>query len=246
MHRFFTDEVLAEQMQITGSDAHHIADVLRMRKGDELQIVTADQQTALMSIEAVAADKISLRLQKIEPALNEPQLKITLAEGLPKGDKFELVIQKAVELGVTKIVPLAMDNCVVQLKGDKAGQKQARWQKIAAAAAQQSKRDIIPEVCAVQSLSAVLQSSGCEVIIMAYECEQECSLKAALQQHPECKSVLLIIGPEGGISKEEYLLAQKCGAQTVSLGRRILRTETAAVALLAAVAYEFDEFGGRA
>ena len=174
---------------------------------------------------------------------HEPDVRISLLQGLAKGEKMELIIQKAVEIGVVEIFPLAMDHSVVVLDRSKAGKKTERWQKIAEAAAKQSKRDVIPAVHEVMKLSQVLQEEKWDLLVIAYESENRISLKEVLQTHKNAKSIGVIIGPEGGLSNEEVKAAQEAGGIAVSLGRRILRTETAGLVAAAAILYETDNLG---
>ena len=156
----------------------------------------------------------------------------------------DTLIRKAVELGVSRIVPLAMEHSVVRYDGDKAAKKRERWQKIAESAAKQSKRDIIPEVAAVTTMDRLMAECDCTTKIIAYECEDKQGLKQALRANPQTDSILVIIGPEGGISEAELNPARTGGAVPVSLGRRILRAVTAGLTALSAILYEFDELGG--
>lgn len=245
MHRFFVKENFADKMNIIGPDAHHIANVLRMKAGDELQIVTLDQVSALMTITAVDLKSIQITVKTILPGANEPVVKIHLVQGLPKSDKMELIIQKVVELGAVEIIPTAMSNSVVKLGGDKATKKVERWQKIAEAAAKQSKREIIPTIADVQDFQAMLSyTKDIPLKIIAYEVEDHKGLRQVLQAHAATQEIALLIGPEGGVAKEELAAALAQGWQAVSLGKRILRTETAGLAAIAAILYEAGDFGG--
>ncbi len=245
MHRFFLTVPFQETMDIKGADAHHIGKVLRMQVGDALQVVSLDQVCALMKIREITADKVAIDLvEKIEES-HEPSVKIILAQGLPKSDKMDFIVQKAVELGVSVICPVAMENSVVRLDSAKGAKKQVRWQKVAAEAAKQSKRDIVPEVLAPLSLTQVLDKyKYVPVKIVAYEIEDRRSLKEVLQGTGNLTEVILLIGPEGGISKDELAKAQEAGMTAVSLGKRILRTETAGLATVAAILYETGNLGG--
>lgn len=245
MHRFFLTEKFQETMEISGKDGHHISHVLRMKLGDELQIVSLDQVSALMKITGFSEDRVTVQLlEKINQG-HEPNVKLILAQGLPKGDKLELVVQKAVELGAAEICPLIMHNCVVKVDPAKASKKTARLQKIAEEAAKQSKRDIIPTIQEPVSFKNMLaQYADVDLKLVAYEVEDEQGLKGVLESNGQAKSILLLIGPEGGITKEEWLLAKEAGFYSVSLGTRILRTETAGIAGLAAILYATGNFGG--
>ena len=243
MHRFFIPQLYNEEMSITGVDAKHIGKVLRMQPGDKLQIVSDDGVSALAEVTAISETTVTVRCLEVLAESHEPAVKITLAQGLAKGEKMAFIIQKAVELGAYSIVPVAMEHSVVRLDGAKADKKVERWQKIAEAAAKQSKRDIIPQVQAVQSVSQMLANNNCKTKIIAYECEDRMSLKTALREAGQLDDLLLIIGPEGGISEGELSKAREAGAVPVSLGRRILRAETAGLVAMSAIFYETGDLG---
>ena len=246
MHRFFVPQLYNEEMYIEGVDARHISKVLRMQPGDKLQIVSDDGVSAMAEITAIASERVSVRcLEKLAES-HEPRVRLVLAQGLAKGEKMDFIIQKAVEMGAYSVIPVAMEHSVVRLDGAKAAKKVERWQKIAESAAKQSKRDIIPQVQQVQSMAEMLASGDYETKIIAYECEDRLSLKAALKAAEAAggiKELLLIIGPEGGISEGELEAARAAGAVPVSLGRRILRAETAGLVAISAIFYETGDLG---
>ena len=246
MHRFFVPQLYNEEMYIEGVDARHISKVLRMQPGDKLQIVSDDGVSAMAEITAIASERVSVRcLEKLAES-HEPRVRLVLAQGLAKGEKMDFIIQKAVEMGAYSVIPVAMEHSVVRLDSVKAAKKVERWQKIAESAAKQSKRDIIPQVQQVQSMAEMLASGDYETKIIAYECEDRLSLKAALKAAEAAggiKELLLIIGPEGGISEGELELARQAGAVPVSLGRRILRAETAGLVAISAIFYETGDLG---
>lgn len=243
MHRFFIPQLYAAEMIIKDVDAKHISKVLRMQPGDKIQIVSDDGVTAIAEIVSLQSDNVVVKcLEKLAES-HEPSVKITLAQGLAKGEKMDFIIQKAVEMGASSVVPVAMEHSVVRLEGTKADKKVERWQKIAEAAAKQSKRDIIPQVQAVQTMQQMLANNDLQHKIIAYECEDRLGLKTALQSCDNLQELLLIIGPEGGISEFELELARKNGAVPVSLGKRILRAETAGVVALSAILYETGDLG---
>ena len=246
MHRFFVPQLYAEEMYIEGVDARHISKVLRMQPGTQLQIVSDDGVSALAEIIAIDSERVTVRcLEKLAES-HEPRVKLVLAQGLAKGEKMDFIIQKAVEMGAYSVIPVAMEHSVVRLDGAKAAKKVERWQKIAESAAKQSKRDIIPQVQPVQSMAEMLAKCTCQTKIIAYECEDRLSLKAALRAAGEAGGItelLLIIGPEGGISESELEQARQAGAVPVSLGRRILRAETAGLVAISAIFYETGDLG---
>ena len=246
MHRFFVPQLYNEEMYIEGVDARHISKVLRMQPGAQLQIVSDDGVSAVAEITAIDSERVTVRcLEKLAES-HEPRVKLVLAQGLAKGEKMDFIIQKAVEMGAYSVIPVAMEHSVVRLDGAKAAKKVERWQKIAESAAKQSKRDIIPEVQPVQSMAEMLEKCSCQTKIIAYECEDRLSLKAALKAAEEAGGIselLLIIGPEGGISEGELEQARQAGAVPVSLGRRILRAETAGLVAISAIFYETGDLG---
>ena len=241
MHRFFTDpgNIREGRIMITGEDVAHITRVLRLQAGDE--IVVCDGQSNDYRCAIVHADKQSVELEVLEHVCCDVEcpVDITLYQGLPKGDKMDTIVQKCVELGVNRIVPVAAKRSVVRLKaGDK---KQIRWQRIAAEAAKQCGRGIIPVVGDVCSFAdAATQGQGLK--LMPYECEREQSIRAALQKNRGAQQVSIYIGPEGGFDPAEVALAAEAGANVVSMGPRILRTETAPIAAVTAVLYELGDW----
>ena len=243
MHRFFIPKSFKQEMQITGQDAHHIIDVLRMGPGDLLQVVADDGISFVGQIMAADTNTVTIAAREILRESHEPDVRISLLQGLAKGEKMELIIQKAVEIGVAEIFPLAMDHSVVVLDPSKAGKKTERWQKIAEAAAKQSKRDVIPDVHGVMKLQQVLREGKWDLLLIAYESDNRISLKEVLQAHKDATNIGVMIGPEGGLSNEEVKAAREAGGIAVSLGRRILRTETAGLVAAAAILYETDNLG---
>jgi 16S rRNA (uracil1498-N3)-methyltransferase len=246
MHRFFVPQLYNDEMTIEGVDARHISRVLRMQIGARLQIVSDDGVSALAEISAIDGERVSVRcLEKLAES-HEPRVRLILAQGLAKGEKMDFIIQKAVEMGAYSVIPVAMEHSVVRLEGVKAQKKVERWQKIAESAAKQSKRDLIPQVQPVISFDAMLASCDCQTRIIAYECEDRLSLKQALRSAEAeggISSLLLIIGPEGGISEGELDAARGAGAVPVSLGKRILRAETAGLVAISAIFYETGDLG---
>jgi len=243
MQRFFIPKPFKQEMQITGRDAHHIIDVLRMRPGDRLQVATDDGIRFIGEIVTVTVNMVTITSREIIQETHEPDVTISLLQGLAKGDKMEFIIQKAVEVGVASVYPIAMSHSVMILESSRAEKKTGRWRKIAESAAKQSKRDIIPEVHEVMTLSRALQAGRWDLLLIAYESEHQVSLKEVLQSHKGAKSIGILIGPEGGISAGEVEEAQAKGGIAVSLGRRILRTETAGLVAATAVLYETDNLG---
>jgi len=244
LRRFFIDGPLAVEMYIEGQDAHHISRVLRMQIGDSIVVVAFDGSAAIGKINNIAVDKVTIELQQTIIEDKESPLNVYLAQGLPKSDKMDYIVQKAVELGVKKVYPMDAEHSVVQYDQGKKVKRQERWQKIAGEAAKQCGRSIVPTIEPITSLSTILASLDAEtVILLLYEGQATLGLKQALVEH-HAKKYLLIVGPEGGFSAKEVALCQNHGACSVTLGPRILRTETAALAGVAIVMYEYGDLGG--
>ncbi len=243
MFQFFVEpeQICGTKAAITGSDVNHIKNVLRMRIGDEVRISDSEGGDFYCAISQIESEEIALTvLRKAEGT--EPSLKVTLFQGLPKGDKMELVIQKAVELGVYEIVPVAMKNCIVKLDEKRAKAKQARWQAIAESAAKQSKRSIIPQVGMVMNFrQATEYAQGLDVRILPYENQRGMAhTREVFSTIPKGSSVGIFIGPEGGYDSAEIALAKE-DMEMVSLGNRILRTETAGLCALSMLQYAVED-----
>ena len=241
MHRFFTNpaNIRDGHIRLTGDDVAHIARVLRLQAGDE--IVVCDGQSNDYRCAILQADKQAVELKILECSRTNTEcpVDITLYQGLPKGDKMDTIVQKCVELGVKCIVPVAAKRSVAKMKdGDK---KQARWQRIALEAAKQCGRGIIPVVCGVCSFAEAM-AGGQGLKLMPYECEKEHRIRAVLQENRGVRQINIYIGPEGGFDPAEVALAAEAGAHVVSMGPRILRTETAPIAAVTAVLYELGDW----
>lgn len=239
---FFADsEITADTYIIDGDDAKHIAKSLRMKAGEEITLVTPSQTQADCVIESVSGEQVYLKVLSKKPCENEPDTAVTLYQALPKGDKMEYIIQKSVELGVTKIVPVISARCISRPDEKSLNKKQIRWQKIAKEAAQQSRRGIIPVVeRAVTFKQAVQQISNekAENIIF-YECGGE-SVKKLLTDSPE--NINIFIGSEGGFEPQEVEAIEEAGGSRATLGKRILRAETAPLAALSIVMFSTGNF----
>jgi len=232
MYNFFV-EPNAKQGElyfITGADFNHIKNVLRMRKGDNL-LVSCEGKSDLCVIEDLNSDAVSVRVVEESYRLNELPIKIFLFQGLPKSDKMELIIQKCVELGVYAIAPIEMARCIVKLEGNKKESRRERWQSIAESAAKQSKRNAVPEVLPIMTFKESLElANKLDVFMIPYESKEGmAATKAALERIKSGSTVGIMIGPEGGFEEKEIEEAVSAGGVSVSLGKRILRTETAAM-----------------
>ena len=244
MYDFFADSsaIGEKEIIIRGSDLNHMKNVLRLQIGE--QICIHEESTGKeyrCEIAGYEKDVAQLHIMWVEEANRELPSKIYLFQGLPKGDKMELIIQKAVELGVSEIVPVAMKNCVVKLDEKKAQSKCKRWQAIAESAAKQSKRTVIPQIQMPLSWKQALEEAKeLDVVLVPYENERGMeATREIFRSIPEGASIGVMIGPEGGFSPEEIAQLDK-DMHRISLGRRILRTETAGMATLSMLIYELD------
>ena len=232
MFNFFCDIENKQDVSyiIDGPDFNHIKNVLRMEIDDPC-LISCDGKSDLCRIDAFLGDAVCLEILEEDYTDTELPIKIYLFQGLPKGDKMEYIIQKCVELGVYGIVPVAMKHCIVKLDDKKAKAKQTRWQSIAESAAKQSKRNIIPEVLDVCNFNNALEfAKTLDLILVPYENKEGMAATIEALSHLEkAKSVGIFIGPEGGFEKAEIEKALETGAKIISLGKRILRTETAAI-----------------
>jgi 16S rRNA (uracil1498-N3)-methyltransferase len=251
MPRFFVapEQVKAGKVTITGTDVIHIAKVLRLRVGDLITVLDGRGKVYEAVLEEVSRDEVTCAVIEEKTVVDEPGLKLTLVQGLPKGDKMDFIIQKATELGVSRIIPLACERAVVKLTGDKQQRRLDRWQRIALEAAKQCRRPDIPEVAALATWEDVLAGmSKSATALLPWEMENTTSLKKALIDCENLDSVIdlyVFIGPEGGFTAAEVSLACSHGVRPVTLGPRILRTETAALAVLTMILYQFGELGGQ-
>ena len=246
MQRFFVEphqiDEEAHQIHITGSDVNHISNVLRMKTGEELWISDGSKYEYRCTIESFEPDEVLLHIVYSQEPEYELPCRIYLFQGLPKADKMELIIQKAVELGAYEIIPVETKRCVVKLDGKKSAKKTARWQQIAESAAKQSKRMLIPNVHEVLTFREALKyAESMDVRLVPYE------LARGMQETKEIlgaielgQSVGIFIGPEGGFEEKEIEAAIEGGAKPITLGRRILRTETAGLAILSVLMFQLE------
>ncbi len=249
MQQIFTDShvQLNSLVTVTGADAHHLAQVVRIRHGEKLRVSTAQGQSFIGRVEAVDRDAVQVViLEEVEST--ELAQRVMLFQGLVKGERMEAIIEKATELGAATLVPVTMKNCVVKLDDKKQASRGKRYQAIAEAAAKQSKRSVLPCVEAVMSFEEAIEyaKANCELILLPYECARGMEATAqALAQVPQAGSIAIFIGPEGGFDAGEVERAKADGAQIISLGKRILRADTAAITAVSMVmlacegAYEF-------
>lgn len=254
MHHFFVEssQVHAEEIGILGGDVNHIKNVLRMKAGEEIVVNDGYGNEYGCRICRFTEEAVYAEILERRRVASELSSRITLFQCLPKGDKMELIVQKAVELGVYRIVPVASRRCVVRLDAKREINKRKRWQAVAESAAKQSGRAMIPQVLPVVGFSdALMQAKEQDICLIPYECAGELleneqggvmqRTREILKSVQKGQSVGIFIGPEGGFEKEEVEAAVKTGAQPVSLGKRILRTETAGLCILSVLMFQLEE-----
>lgn len=242
MHKFFVDDhqIFDNNIIINGEDASHITKVLRIKKGEEIQVSNGNKLEFIGKVVDLNKNEVHLEIIKTYNNTSETSINITIYQGLTKGSKMDLVIQKCVELGVKSFVPINTYRVVVELN-NKQDKKIQRWQKIALEAAKQSKRGVIPEVKDIIPLKE-LDKEFCrnDINIIAYENEKEVRLKKLLTEFPDVRNIGIVIGPEGGLTEEEINYLKEAGGKTITLGDRILRTETAGMCITSMVVYHYE------
>ena len=252
MPKFFIKEeqIKEDKIIIKGQDVNHIKKVLRAKIGEELQICNSNNgENFLCDIENINSEEILCKIkQKIEEKV-ESNIEVTIFQGLPKADKMEYIIQKSVELGVYDITPVEMKRCVVKIDEKDKNKKTERWQKISEVASKQCGRDIIPKINNIINVKNICDFiKKYDIVLVAYENEKENTLKKQLKNLKECISldakskvkIGIIIGPEGGLEEKDVEILKENGAQIITLGKRILRTETVALNVLSVIMYELE------
>ena len=244
MHHFFVtpDQVKDDYIYIEGSDVNHVKNVLRMKIGEALEICDGNNKKYLCEIEEMTSEFVRALIKEELGADTELPSKLYLFQGLPKADKMELIVQKAVELGVYEIIPVATKRAVVKLDDKKASKKVERWNSIAEGGAKQSGRSFIPEVTSVMSYKeALAYASKLDVVLIPYElAEGMAETKQIISAIEAGQSVGIFIGPEGGFETSEVESAIAIGAKAITLGKRILRTETAGLTTLSILIYHLE------
>ena len=250
MHRFFVDDIqeLNSGVMITGSDVNHIKSVLRLRPGDEIQVSDGSSKDYICTIVSIEDDLVQADIIDLLDSNAELPSEITLFQGVPKGDKMETIIQKCVELGVHSIVPVMMERTIVKLDDKKKDKKISRYMGISEAAAKQSRRVIIPEVTDYMSSQAAIEyaEKNIDVILFPYELaegmdESRQVINDIVELARQKKiRIGVFVGPEGGFAESEAEKLKKAGAKTISLGHRILRTETAGMTVMSILSFLLD------
>lgn len=244
MQHFFVipEQVGETEIYVTGQDVNHMKNVLRMKIGEQVEVSDGNNKKYLCEVSAYEEEQAVLRILEIKEADTELKSRLYLFQGLPKNDKMELIVQKAVELGAYEVIPVSMKRCVVKLDAKKAAKKVERWNSISESAAKQAGRSIIPKVSDIVSYREALErAEQLDVVLVPYELEEGMAeTKKLLHQIQPGQSVGIFIGPEGGFEREEVEQAIEAGAHPVTLGRRILRTETAGFTMLSILMFELE------
>ena len=249
MPRFFVNksQIQNNRIEITGTDVNHIKNVLRAKVGDDIQVCNQEvMKDYICSIEMITTDKIVCKIDEILENDTESNVQVTIFQGLPKADKMELIIQKSVELGVYDITPVEMKRCVVKLNDKDKEKKIQRWQKISEVAAKQCERGIVPKINEVINVKNICNlCKNYDIVLVAYENEKENKIKEELVKLKKKKlnekvKIGVVIGPEGGLEEKDVQDLQGVGAKIVTLGKRILRTETVALNVLSNIMYEWE------
>lgn len=252
MQRYFVtpDQFEDDRVVLDGEDAHHLSRVLRAQPGDSCIVSDGVSKEALVAVVAVGKDRVETKVVEWLAMTSEPAVDVWIAQSLPKGDKMELVIQKGTEIGAARFIPFVSERTIVQLEPKKEAKRLERWRKIAKEAAEQAHRNRIPEIEAPVGWKELLKlAAAADASFLCYEKEDKQELRKLIREALNGRSaaatrVLLIVGPEGGFTEAEAREAEAAGCRTVGLGKRILRTETAALVGLTCILYESGEMGG--
>ena len=249
MSKFFVEEnqinLDTNQIIILGEDVNHIKNVLRLTYNDKIKISTKTNTPICYLVKIISFENEIVKCDIIEQIEDstEPKINLTIVQGIPKFEKMEWIIQKGTELGVSKFIPLELKRCVVKLKQSDEEKKITRWQKIAEVASKQSGRDKIPEIMKKENLKQFCNRiADYDCVLVAYEQEKNNSLKTIFNKKTHFTNIAIVIGPEGGFDTDEINELEKTGAKIISLGNRILRTETAPIVLSSIIMYELNEF----
>ena len=226
---------------IEGSDLNYLKNVMRLKIGDEIAVLDNKSREFASKITSMDSKTIKAMFLAEKQPKSELKIQVTIAQGLPKNPKMDIIIQKATELGAVRIIPVKTERSIVKVPEKKEAQRIERWQKIAKEAAEQSGRSVIPIVDDIKSCKEIFSlCNDFDASVMLWEMEKERTLKIFFRENNKIKSILILIGPEGGFSHDEATLAKKQGMETISIGHRILRTETASAAVLSMINYEFE------
>ena len=247
MRKFFvsSNQIVENEIKILGEDVNHIRNVLRLEKGEQIKICDKDlSKNYICEIFEISKEFINCKIIEETNLDAEGNVELTVFQGLPKADKMELIIQKCTELGASSFVPVEFSRSIVKLNERDSYKKIERWQKIVEMAAKQSKRDLVPEIKNLININNLCtEIDNFDLVLLAFENEDKNSLKNELLKIKNTKDkikIAVIIGPEGGIEEKEVDVLKNSGAKVVSLGKRILRTETAALCMASIIMYELE------
>lgn len=250
MGKFFvkSSQIYDNKITIVDEDVNHIKNVLRLNINDKITICDLDSSINYnCEIVEISNEKINCHILEKVDSTTEGNVELHIFQGLPKADKMELIIQKGTELGVSKFIPVKFSRCIVKLSGKDEVKKIDRWNKISEVASKQCGRDIIPKVENVKNIKNLCEEiKKYDLVILAYELEEKNYIKNELLKLKNTKKqykIAVIIGPEGGIEKSEAEEIEKAGAKVVSLGKRILRTETVTMNVASIIMYELENGG---
>ncbi|PRX28347.1 16S rRNA (uracil1498-N3)-methyltransferase [Orenia metallireducens] len=246
MHHFFVQSTDINDgiVVIKGDDVAHITRSLRLDLGDEISVSDGEGQKYLTELLEFGEYFVKAKVLEEFKVQAEPRVKVTLVQGLPKSKKMDMIVQKCTEIGVEEFIPIDTKRTVVNLNKKKAQKRQERWQKIVEEAAKQSKRGKIPKVKELSDLKQIIgKFDSYDLVLVPWEDEESQGLKETLGSNLEVERIMIIIGPEGGFSLEEIEQVKRAGAKSVTLGPRILRTETAGIATLSMVLYQLGDLG---
>lgn len=245
MPKFFTarENIKDTTLIIDSEDANHLKRVLRINVGDVITVCDGAGIDYTVKVSEIGKNEIECDIIDRKKSDTEPNINITLYQGLPKAAKMDYIIQKNTELGISKIVPAKLARCVVKLENKAAEDKKCeRWQKIAIASAKQSGRGIVPVIDNPMTVDEIIEDvKDYDLVFVPYECEDQSRLKTIVESVPDAKDIAFIIGPEGGFDISEIEKFKAAGIKTVTLGKRILRTETAAESVVSMLMYAYDE-----
>jgi len=246
MQRYFAEPHLFTEQEITiiGDDVHHIVNVMRARVGEEILVSDGAGKTVRAKLVSLSPKEVKADVVEVLVEEHELPIRVTIGQGLPKGEKMEWILQKGTELGAYSFFPFFSERTIVKLDAKKEAKKLERWRKIVKEAAEQSHRAVLPELLSPVSFREALQAAKSYTkCAIAYEKEGSTTLHHVLEDMSADDSLLVLVGPEGGFSVDEVAQAEKMGFLTVSLGPRILRTETASQYILACASYQFERKG---
>ncbi|HAP66510.1 MAG TPA: 16S rRNA (uracil(1498)-N(3))-methyltransferase [Nitrospinae bacterium] len=245
INRFFVgrDSITDSHVKITGDDAEQIRKVLRMKEGEEIFVLDGHGWEYKVQLTEIKKRSVMGEIKSKDFKTEDSRIKIILGQGIPKGEKMDFIVQKATELGVTEIVPLKMERCVVRIK-DEGIDKVKRWQRIAKESSEQSLRRFIPSINTIYDLKHFCDKyKDTDLKIVFYEEEKKKGLKKFLNEKGEVKSISIIVGPEGGLSEKEIEIANSYGFISAGLGQRILRTDTVALSALSIIQFLYGDLG---